>query len=149
MKNTRARRRAGFTLIELLLVMVIIAVLAALVLPRFVGRTDDARIQAANSQINSLFSTALSTYEIDNGTYPSTAQGLEALSTKPTSAPEPRAWKGPYLAKAVPADPWGKPYIYRNPGTRNVDGYDLLSVGPDGNEGTEDDIGNWAPETAN
>lgn len=150
MRDNRARRRAaGFTLIELLLVMVIIAVLAALVLPRFVGRGEDARVQAANTQVNSLFSVALASYEVDNGAFPSTAQGLEALSVKPTSAPEPKAWKGPYLAKTVPNDPWGKPYVYRNPGTRNVDGYDLLSVGPDGNEGTEDDIGNWTPEAAN
>lgn len=143
MSRHRVRRR-GFTLIELLLVMVILAVLAALVLPRFAGKGEQARIESAKTQINSLFSTALSTYEIDNGKYPSTTQGLEALRTKPTGTPEPKGWKGPYLDREVPKDPWGNEYVYRYPGTRNKDGYDLVSGGPDGREGSEDDIGNWS-----
>ena len=139
----RTRIRRGFTLIELLLVMVILAVLAALVVPRFAGRSEDARKKAALTQIKSLFSTALDTYEADNGTYPSTAQGLEALRTQPTAAPQPKEWKGPYLKGDVPKDPWGNEYIYRSPGQKNVSGYDLLSAGPDGREGGEDDITNW------
>jgi general secretion pathway protein G len=141
------RRRRGFTLIELLLVMVIIAVLAALVLPKFTGRGEDAKIAAATTQINSLFGTALSTYEIDNGAFPSTAQGLVALRVKPTGTPEPKGWKSPYLQRDVPNDPWGNAYVYRCPGTKNPDGYDLLSIGPDAREGTEDDIGNWTKTT--
>ncbi len=139
----RPRRRRGFTLIELLLVMVILAVLAALVIPRFAGRSEEAREKAAQTQITSLFGTALDVYEADNGHYPSTAQGLSALRVKPSGAPEPKHWKGPYLKSDVPVDPWGNPYVYRAPGTQNPSGYDLLSVGPDGREGTEDDVKNW------
>ena len=133
----------AFTLIELLLVMVILAVLAALVVPRFAGRSEDARKKAALTQIKSLFSTTLDTYEADNGTYPTTAQGLQALSATPSAAPQPKNWKGPYLKGEVPKDPWGQDYVYRSPGTQNPNGYDLLSPGPDAREGTEDDITNW------
>jgi general secretion pathway protein G len=133
------RRRRGFTLIELLLVMIIIAVLAALVLPRLTGRVGDTKIQAAESQVKSLFQTALDTYELDNGAFPTTAQGLEALRTKPSEA---KSWKGPYLSSEVPKDPWGNAYIYSCPGTRNKDGFDLSSPGPDGKDGSEDDIAN-------
>lgn len=137
------RRRRGFTLIELLLVMVIIAVLAALVIPRFAGRSEDARKGAAETQIKSLFGTALDIYETDNGTYPSTSQGLSALRAEPSSDPQPKSWKGPYLKSDVPSDPWGNEYVYRFPGTQNKDSYDLSSMGPDGREGTDDDIANW------
>ena len=138
------KTRRGFTLIELLLVMVILVVLAALVLPKFTGRAEDANISAANTQINSLFSVALDMYEADNGKYPTTAQGLTSLRVIPTAAPEPRNWKGPYLKNDVPNDPWGNAYIYRAPGQKNPSGYDLISVGPDGREGTEDDITNYS-----
>jgi len=138
-----SRRRRGFTLIELLLVMVILAVLAALVIPKFAGRGEDARKSAAQTQISSLFGTALDVYEADNGAYPVTAQGLQALRSKPSTAPEPKRWKGPYLKGDVPLDPWGNAYVYRAPGQNNADGYDLFSIGPDGREGTEDDIVNW------
>ncbi len=137
------RRRRGFTLIELLLVMVILAVLAALVLPKFTGRAEDANRSAAETQINSLFSVALDMYEADNGKFPTTAQGLQALRTAPTAAPQPKNWKG-YLKSNVPNDPWGNPYIYRSPGEKNPSGYDLLSIGLDEREGTEDDITNYA-----
>ncbi len=139
MRHSSRRRRRGFTLIELLLVMIIIAVLAALVLPRLTGRVGDTKIQAAESQVKSLFQTALDTYELDNGAFPTTAQGLEALRTKPSEA---KAWKGPYLSSEVPKDPWGNPYNYSCPGTRNKDGFDLSSNGPDGKDGSEDDIAN-------
>jgi general secretion pathway protein G len=123
--------------------MVIIAVLAAIVLPKLTGRAQESKEKAADAQINGSFSTALGTYELDNGAYPSTAQGLQALRVKPSGTPDPKGWKGPYLDRDVPNDPWGNAYVYRSPGTRNPDGYDLLSVGPDGREGTDDDIGNW------
>lgn len=142
MSLRRRSLRRGFTLIELLLVMVILAVLAALVLPKFTGRTEDANKTAAQTQISSLFSVALDLYEADNGRYPTTAQGLAALRTLPTAAPEPKKWKGPYLKSDIPDDPWGNAYIYRSPGQKNPDGYDIVSPGPDGREGTEDDISN-------
>ena len=99
------RTRRAFTLIELLLVMVILAVLAALVLPRFAGRSEDARQKAAQTQITSLFGLALDVYEADNGSYPSTTQGLDALWGQPTGTPEAKNWKGPYLKSQAPQDP--------------------------------------------
>jgi len=142
---TRRRPRAAraFTLIELLLVMVILAVLAALVIPRFAGRGEEAREKAALTQIKGNFGTALDMYETDNGAYPTSGQGLEALRTQPSSAPQPKHWKGPYLKNEIPQDPWGNPYVFRSPGTQNPKGYDLLSLGPDGREGTDDDVTSW------
>ena len=137
------RTRRAFTLIELLLVMVILAVLAALVLPRFAGRSEDARQKAAQTQITSLFGLALDVYEADNGSYPSTTQGLDALWGQPTGTPEAKNWKGPYLKSQAPQDPWGNAYVYRQPGTKNPSAYDLSSSGADGREGTEDDITSW------
>lgn len=137
MRPLRSSRRT-FTLVELLLVMVILAVLAAIVVPKFTGRGEDAKISATKAQISEL-GTMLELYETDNGTYPSTAQGLLALREQPTSAPEPRGWKGPYMKGEVPTDPWGSEYVYRSPGAGS-DGYDLFSVGPDQKEGTDDDI---------
>ena len=134
----------GFTLIEILVVVIIIGVLAALVIPKFAGRTEQAREAAAKTQIESLFGSALDMYEADNGFYPSSEQGLEALVLQPTTEPVPKTWKGPYLKKnEIPQDPWGKPYAYVYPGTHNTSGYDLYSIGPDGQEGTDDDINNW------
>jgi len=142
MKKLQGNRQ-GFTLIELMLVVIIIATLAALVLPKFSGQSEAAKVAATNSQINSLFSTALGMYEVQNGNYPTTEQGLEALRIRPSTPPEPINWKGPYLEKDVPLDPWGKPYKYVCPGIHNPDGYDLSSFGPDGQEGTADDIVSW------
>lgn len=141
MRSRRFVRRTAFTLVELLLVMVILAVLAAIVVPKFTGRSEDSKITAAKTQI-SQFGTMLDLYETDNGSYPTTAQGLLALREKPTTAPEPRNWKTPYIKGEVPLDPWGSEFVYRSPGTSNADGYDLFSSGPDQQEGTEDDI--WA-----
>jgi len=135
-------RRKGFTFIEIMVVVIILGILAAIVLPKFTGRTEQARIKAAESQIQ-VFSTALDAYELDNGRYPTTEQGLEALVKKPTIPPIPTNWQGPYLQKKIPKDPWGHPYIYKCPGTHNPKSYDLYSYGPDGKEGGGDDITNW------
>lgn len=134
------RKDKGFTLIELLLVVVIIGILAAIVVPKLAGRSEEARITQAKGNL-ATFRTALGAYEVDNGKYPTTEQGLAALLVKPSSAPEPRNWKGPYIeGTEIPLDPWGKPYVYLYPGERNVQGYDLYSEGPDGQPGTADDI---------
>ena len=140
--NVRRRRRPeGFTLIELLLVVVIIGILAAIVVPRLVGRSDEARISAAKGDIKSM-STALGAYEVDNGKYPNSGQGIAALLAKPSGAPEPKNWKGPYLQNMSerPKDPWGHEYIYVCPGVKNTSGFDLFSSGPDEVAGNEDDI---------
>ncbi len=131
-------RRRGFTLIELLLVLVILGILAAIVVPKFSGRTEQARITAAQTQISS-FSTALDAFEVDNGYFPKGRNGLEDLVTQPRDA---QNWKGPYL-KEVPKDPWNNDYVYECPGKHNPSSYDLLSMGPDGRTGGDDDITNW------
>ena len=134
------RKNEGFTLIELLLVVVIIGILAAIVVPRLAGRSEEARISKAKGDL-ATFRTALGAYEVDNGKYPSTEQGLVALLQKPVTAPEPKNWKGPYIeGNEIPPDPWGNDYVYLNPGERNLQGYDLYSWGPDGQPNTEDDI---------
>lgn len=139
-RHRRRRPRGGFTLIELLLVVVIIGILAAIVVPKLAGRSEDARIAAAKADLKTL-AGALDRYEVDSGRFPTTEQGLAALLVKPSSAPEPKSWKGPYIdGRELPKDPWGNPYLYRFPGERNTQGYDLYSAGPDGQPGTEDDI---------
>jgi general secretion pathway protein G len=132
------RRPRAFTLVELLLVLVILGVLAAIVVPKFTGRTQEARITAARTQISS-FGTALDAFEVDNGYYPKGKDGLLALVQQPREAV---GWKGPYL-KEIPPDPWGNAYIYECPGKNNPTSYDLVSLGPDGREGGDDDITNW------
>ncbi|MDP9175034.1 MAG: type II secretion system major pseudopilin GspG [Planctomycetota bacterium] len=123
----------GFTLIELLLVMMIIAILAAIVVPKFTGRRRDAEITKAKQDISAL-KTALGAFEVDNGAFPTQDQGLAALATNPGNMSN---WKG-YI-ESVPMDPWGTPYIYRIPGGAGRE-YDLFSAGPDKQEGTADDI---------
>ena len=130
--------RKGFTLIELMLVVIIIGVLVSMVAPRLVGRSEEARVAAVKADINANISVALDLYELDNGRYPDTEEGLGALLAKPASAAK---WKGSYLKKE-PLDPWGRKYLYRSPGDHSGD-YDLYSCGPDGVEGGEDDIVNW------
>ena len=137
MKNNQA-----FTLIELMLVIIIIGVLAAMVVPRLAGRSEQARQAAAQADIEANIATALDLYELDNGQYPVTEQGLSSLVTEPTSSPAPTNWRGPYLKKE-PIDPWGRPYIYTCPGQHNVEDYDLVSWGRDGVEGGGDDLVNW------
>lgn len=133
------RSQAGFTLIELMLVVIIIGALVAMVLPRLSGRTEQARVQAGQADIRSNIATALKLYELDNGSFPSTNEGLNALFTKPGDA---RTWNGPYLEKK-PIDPWGREYKYESPGTHRTQDYDLYSTGKDGQSGTADDITNW------
>lgn len=135
------RQRAGFTLIELMLVIVIIGALVAMVVPRLAGRSEEARVAAAKADIKGNLSLALRLYEVDNGRYPSSSQGLDALLAKPSSPPLPTNWKGPYIEQE-PLDPWGKTYVYRYPGTHPPREYDLSSLGPDGEE-SEDDVNNW------
>lgn len=137
--KTNSRKRRGFTLVELLLVLVILGVLAAIVVPKFSGRTEQARVTAAQTQITS-FGTALNSYEVDMGSYPKGKNGLEELRVQPRNAAN---WKGPYMDKDIPLDPWGKPYVYESPGKHNPSGYDIMSLGPDGRAGTEDDVTNW------
>jgi general secretion pathway protein G len=135
------RDRSGFTLIELMLVIVIIGALAAMVVPRLAGRSEEARVAATRADIKGNLSLALRLYEIDNGRYPTTGQGLAALTEKPTSAPVPENWKGPYVEEP-PLDPWRRPYEYRYPGSHPPRDYDVYSLGPDVREGG-DDITNW------
>lgn len=141
--NPKFALRRGFTLIELMLVLVILATLAAVVLPKFTGRSQQAKITAAQTQISQI-EVALDAFEIDVGRYPSTAEGLRALMVKPTTDAD--GWQQPYLRRAVPPDPWGEEYQYRYPGTYNQDGYDLYSTGPDRKLGGGDDIANWTED---
>ncbi len=130
----------GFTLIEILLVVIIIGALAAMVIPRFAGRSEQAKKAVAQSDIEANLATALKLYELDNGNFPTTAQGLEALLTKPTTPPVPKNWNTPYIEK-VALDPWGRPYVYASPGDHRTD-YDLYSKGRDESK-EDDDIVNW------
>lgn len=137
----RNRRRRGITLIEMLVVLTIIALFAALVAPRLLSKSDTARVTAARAQIQS-FMTALGAYKLDTGTYPTTEMGLEALRHRPQNVPQ---WQGPYLPQDIPADPWGRPYIYRYPGEQG-DEPEIISLGADGQpggEGINADIVSW------
>jgi general secretion pathway protein G len=140
--NYRRGHRGGFTLVEVLVVMIILAILAAVVVPRVVGRTEDARRSRAVSDVEAL-GTALDLYKADNGKYPATEQGLQALRESPGDV---KNWNGPYLKKALGSDPWGNPYVYSEPGEHNPDSYDLYSMGADGQpggEGADADVTNW------
>lgn len=145
--DRRLRRRlgapSGFTLIEILVVVVVIAILATLVAPNVFQHVGTARETTARSQIE-MFGAALDAYRLHTGRYPSTQEGLAALWTRPASAPA--TWRGPYLRKTLPLDPWGNAYEYVCPGEVNRDGYDLRSLGADGRrggEGEDADITSW------
>lgn len=137
----RTRRQAGVTLIEMLVVVTIIALFAALVAPKILGRADQARVTAAKVQIQN-FQGALAQYKLDTGIFPTTEQGLRALRVKPEGV---NSWRGPYLPKDPPMDPWGNEYLYKYPGDHG-DEPDITSLGADGQPGGEDmnaDIDSW------
>jgi general secretion pathway protein G len=138
---TRRARAPGFTLIEIMVVLVIIGVLAALIAPNVLDRASDAKVTAARTDVNNLMQ-ALKLYKLDNQRFPSAEQGLEALVRKPTASPVPPNWR-PYLDK-LPADPWGRPYQFVNPGVKGeIDVYSLGADGQPGGEGKDADIGSW------
>lgn len=140
MRCTKGMKQSGFTLLELLVVMVIIGLLAGYVGPKYFAQLGKSETKTAKAQIEGL-SRALDTYRLDVGHYPSTEQGLAALNSAPAN--EPR-WHGPYLAKAVPADPWGRPYLYRAPGTHgDADVWSLGSDGVAGGSDADSDVSNW------
>jgi general secretion pathway protein G len=134
-------KRGGFTLIEMLLVVAIIGTLAALIVPKIAGKSQEAKIAAAKADISTL-GTLLDAFQLDNDHYPTGKDGLQGLITQPRDASN---WKGPYIkdATGIPTDPWGHPYVYEFPGKHTVNGYDLTSMGPDGQLNTADDIANW------
>lgn len=150
LRESSRRGRHGFTLIEILVVITVIAILAGLVTPMVFSHVGDAKLVAARAQIE-VFGLSLDAYRLDNDYYPSGAQGLEALVTEPQAEPVPRRWRGPYLRRGVPVDPWGRAYLYRAPGQRGPDTYDLLSYGRDGVAGgtSEDaDVTSWEASPA-
>ena len=131
--SRRSDREAGLTLVEMIVVLAIIALVAALIVPNVIGRPDEARVTVANSDIRTI-SAALKMYRLDNGTYPTTEQGLAALVKKPTAEPIPRSWSAEGYLPQLPVDPWGHPYAYQSP---TPGGFDLKSLGKDGKPGGE------------
>ena len=134
------KQSKAFTLVEILLVVVIIGALAAMIIPRLAGRGDQAKVKVAKTDIDANIATALKLYELDNGTFPTTQQGLAALRVKPATNPIAQNWNGPYVEKD-PLDPWGRAYVYASPGEHRSD-YDLSSKGKD-EASAKDDIANW------
>lgn len=129
------RQERGFTLVEMLLVITIIGILAALVIPKMMGRSEQARQAAVRADISAI-KTSLDSFEVDSGFYPN---NLTDLTQQPRDS---KNWRGPYLDK-IPQDPWGSPYVYAYPGKQNGNSFDISSPGLDGKSGTDDDIGNW------
>jgi general secretion pathway protein G len=141
-RSRSRRRRGGFTLMEVLLVLAILVILGALVAMNFGNVMGKADRDAARSQIG-LFEPALKMYFLHLKHYPAS---LEALQIAPTDLPNPAKWSGPYLEKQIPLDPWGRPYQYVSPGRYNPDSFDIWSLGPNGVDGDQDDVGNWMQE---
>jgi general secretion pathway protein G len=140
---TTARWRRGFTLLEVMVVVVILGILAALVVPKIISRPEEARRIAAKQDIASLMQ-ALKLYRLDNLRYPTTEQGLQALVTRPTTAPLPPNWKGGGYIERLPKDPWGNPYQYLNPGLHgDIDVFSYGADGAPGGDGDNADIGSW------
>ncbi len=142
MRYRTARRRRGFTLIEVLLVLAILVIIASLAVTAYGPMQRRAYMRAAETQIKA-FKTPLQAYLLDMNAFPTTQQGLEALRNPPGDLANPSKWNGPYLDSDVPLDPWDRPYQYESPGKYDPEGYDVWSLGPDGVDGTDDDIGNW------
>lgn len=139
----RERKDAGFTLIEIMVVIAIIGILATLIVPKIMGRPDEARATAAKHDVGTLVQ-AFKLYRLDIGRYPTTEQGVKALVEKPTSEPVPQNWKAGGYLDSIPKDPWGNPYQYANPGTRSeIDVYSFGADGKPGGTGNDADIGNW------
>jgi len=140
-RNSRTGLERGFTLLELLVVMVIIGLLAGFVAPRYFAQVGKSQVKVARAQIDAL-DKALDQFRLDVGRYPTTEEGLQALTAQPSGE---QRWAGPYLKKGVPADPWGRPYVYELPSTHGGD-FDLFTYGKDGRlggNGEDADLGNW------
>jgi general secretion pathway protein G len=135
------KKQSGFSLIEIMVVVVILGILASIVVPKIMSRPDEARVVKAKQDILAI-QNALDLYKLDNGVYPTTDQGLSALVTKPTTQPEPRDWK--LYLKRLPTDPWGREYMYLNPGEHgDIDIFTYGAEGQPGGKGINAEIGNW------
>ena len=148
LKRSRNSNQRGFTLIELMVVITILALLGGIVMPRVIGRLRQAKPEKAKMDLRNI-GLALDMYAADNGEYPTTEQGLQALITQPTSPPEPMNWNGPYVDPTKFLDPWGQAYNYASPGSHEGYDYELYSYGADNQEGGTDensDITNWLQE---
>ncbi|MBQ1426420.1 MAG: type II secretion system major pseudopilin GspG [Succinivibrionaceae bacterium] len=139
------KKQLGFTLLEIMVVVVIMGMLASIVSFNVMGSKADAEVRKTRIDIKNI-QQALDLYKLDNSRYPTTEQGLKALIKKPTASPVPKNWKKGGYVQELPEDPWGNKYQYANPGVHNPDSYDLYSFGPDQEEGSDDDIGNWQSE---
>lgn len=143
--SPESQRRSGFTLLEVIIVLAVMATLMAVVAPVLFTHVGDARITAARSQMD-VFALALDSYYADATSYPTTGQGLDALRRRPETPPVPRRWRGPYLRRSAPVDPWGRPYVYTSPGVHDPESYDLSTLGRDGlpgGVGEDADITTW------
>ena len=144
-RSVRRFARRGFTLLEIMIALAILGLLVGLSVSNFSGVFDGAQAKTAHLFVNESIKLPLTSYRIQMGDYPSTAEGLQALITPPAAHAD--QWRGPYLQDTkLPLDPWKEPYVYRYPGTKNKASYDIFSKGPDKTEGTKDDIGNWSEE---